>query len=198
MAEWWMLNVGAQFVVATSYTWIAWVMLKGIIAGRQWQSNPVAVATLAIFTTCAVGHFVHMEHMVLPDLLPFLAGSGASLEAARVAHGDPLAISWHVLTACSALWYLTLRNRLRIIHGGQALCEDMVQKQNNAIAIHDQVMAGLARARSHLDEGDRGACQAELDQALGASRKVITQLLGRPGEVNALGPGDLRRRRASR
>lgn len=197
MADWWVVNVAAQAVMVVCYAWLSGVMLKGIVLGHQWRTNPVAVATFAIFATCTVGHFVHVEHTVLPAVVSVLASSDATLEAARISHGDPLAIAWHGATAVAAVWYLTMRSRLQVVHGGQALCEDMVQKQSNAMAMHDQVMAGLARARARLDEGDRAGCEMELENALGASRSVITHLLGKPDETNAFGPGDLRRRQAS-
>ena len=42
---------GALSVMVVCYSWLSLVMLKGIVLGNQWRSNPVAVATFAIFLT---------------------------------------------------------------------------------------------------------------------------------------------------
>jgi hypothetical protein len=63
----WNLALLVNVVIAVAYLAISIVIARGIHAGGQWRSNPLAVATALIFLTCAIGHAAHAEHLLLPS-----------------------------------------------------------------------------------------------------------------------------------
>jgi signal transduction histidine kinase len=186
--EVWMVTAGANAVMAFVYGWIATLMLVALYKGNQWLSNPLATATAAIFVTCTIGHGLHIYHVLLP-----LAASGdASVAAARVAMSDWRLLAWDFFTAGVAVWYFTLRKRLRLLFEGAALCEDLQQRQQQAQELHDNVVQGLVQAKLALDLGRRDEGARAVAQTLESAKQIITGLLG---EGTRPEPGSLRRRR---
>lgn len=189
-----MLAAAANVVLVLIYGAIAWTIIAGIAQGKQWSSNPIAVATGFIFVTCTLGHGFHLLHAVLPFVgLEMEAGM-----ATRATFADWRLWVWDGFTAMVAVWYWSLRHRLAIIYGGAALCEDLEARQRQAAELHEGVVAGLHRAKACLDAGRREEGARELDETLAASRRIISGLLGEEEERVALRPGDLRRDAASR
>ena len=60
--ELWWVTAGANAIMVAVYAAISITILTGIARGNQWTTNPIAVATGAIFVTCTVGHGIHRGH----------------------------------------------------------------------------------------------------------------------------------------
>ena len=185
--SWWHLGAAANLVILAAYLAIAVAMARELIPQARWRSNPLAVATAAIFFTGAVHHGFHPLHQLLPAL-----GAGDAIgEAMRVTFAAWHVSGWDGITAAVGVWYWTLRGRYPALVRRSRLIEDDRERERQALAIHDNVVQGLASAKLafDLDERDRG--MAALEQTLGASRRMITDLLAGPG--NGADPGTLRR-----
>lgn len=197
--EWWMLTAGANGILVLIYGAIAIIMLRGLIQGHQWFSNPIATATFAIFVACTVGHGIHLEHALLPVTVAYVGGDPAQVAstaaAVQATFADPRLFAWDVFTAGVAIWYWTLRSRFALIFKGAALCEDMAKRQQQALELHDNVVQGLSRAKLALDLGQRDEGEAAIAETLEEAKGIISGLLGREqtGGVR-LGAGDLRRK----
>lgn len=188
--EWWMMGAAAGIVLFAAYFAISYTILHGIVKTRQGiRTNPLAVATGAIFMSCGVAHGLHASHM----LLPFV---GLDLHvglATREAFGEWHIWAWEAVTAGIAVWYWTLRHRFPALLRGTALFEDIRQRQKEALQIHDNVVQGLAQAKLNFEVGFHEEGMREIEKTLAASRAIITNLLGEAESENALKPGDLRR-----
>lgn len=190
----WLFAAIANGVLFLGYTWLAIDIGIGLQRGKQWRNNPVGVATMAIFATCAVGHGIHAEHTILPMLFSWAAGDMATLDAARESSSVPLVWAWHGATAVVVVAYLLQRQRLRLLSRGSALCEDMVLKQARAATLQERVGEVAMEARRLLEQGDTEAAMARIDDALDEARDIATDLVvgGRP-----VRPGRLRIRAGS-
>jgi len=187
--EGWMIPAVANAFIVVIYGIIAYIMIRGIAGGHQWRSNPIAVATAGVFVSCAVGHGLHLLHVIPP--LSILEPAEAA--AARAMFSDPRLLVWDGITGVVAIAYFTLRKRLAIVYQGASLNEDVQERQRQASLIQTRIVAGLDDAQAFLDAGDRDAALKRIDHALDEGKDVITMLLGRPGTRTALSPGDLRR-----
>lgn len=187
--ELWMVTAGANAVMMFVYGWIAALMLIGLYKGHQWLTNPLATATAAIFVTCTIGHGVHVEHI----LLPLIGVQDGVTPAAQAAMSDWRLLAWDLFTAGVAVWYFTLRKRLRLLFEGASLCEDLQQRQRQAQELHDNVVQGLVEAKLALDLGRREEGARVVSETLESAKQVITGLLGEARPE----PGSLRRRRAA-
>ena len=185
--SWWHVGAVANLVILVAYLAVVVTIARELLPQARWLTSPLAVATAAIFFTGGVHHGAHLMHQVLPAL-----GAGQDVgEAMRVAFDAWHISGWDVVTAAVGVWYWTLRSRFPALVRRSQLFEDNLERERQALEIHDNVVQGLASAKLafDLDERDRG--MAALEQTLGASRRIITDLLTRPGE--AAGAGALRR-----
>ncbi len=202
--EWWMLGAAANVAMVVVFALIANNMIRAIIDGNQWRTNPILVATAAVFTLCSIGHGVHLLHLMEPYLArtPVVgavltsAPGGLDLEvaaASRVAMSDPLLLTWDVLTGLLCIAFWTLRSRLEYLVEGNALNIDMEQRQQEALELHDDVVQSLVEAKASFDVGDRAAGQQAIETALRRAKRITGRLLGDEdlGHVK-LGPQDLR------
>ena len=186
----WMIGAAMNGIILVAYLAISLNIAQRVIGSGQLRSNPLAVATAAIFFTCAVHHGGHTVHM----LLPYFDLEKRTGNAMRTSFGEWHTWGWDVLTAGVAVWYFMLRSRFPALVRGAALFEDLRERQRQALDIHDNIVQGLATAKlsfemDHYDEG-----MAAVERTLTASRALITGLLGEEGSGVELGPGDLRRR----
>lgn len=188
--SWWYVGAIANVVILAAYLAIAYSIIRNLLPERRWRNNPLAVATAAIFFTCAVHHGSHPVH----QLLPALGVEEHTGLAMREAFDDWHVSTWDIVTAAVGVWYWTLRNRFPALVRSSALFEDVIARERQALEIHDNVVQGLATAKLafEMDDGDRG--MRALDQTLAASRKIITDLLGGDGVALA---GNLRRNEAA-
>jgi hypothetical protein len=189
MFEWWMVTAGANGVMVLIYGLVAIEMIRAIIDGRQLRSNPLLTATAAVFVTCTLGHGDHLVHVLTSVWL----GGAAEAAAAKAEFLDPRLLWWDSFTALTAVYFYTLRSRFAIVYRGAALCEDMAQREKQALEMHDDIVQGLAQAKLALDMGRRDEGRAAVEATLKASRRIMTELLGEENSELALGPGDLRR-----
>jgi hypothetical protein len=191
--EWWMVTVVANAIMVLIYGLVATSMIRAIIDGRQLRTNPLLTATAAVFVTCTLGHGSHMAHALLAT--PAIWGSGALApsDAIRAEFGDPRLLWWDSITAVVAVYFYTLRSRFAIIHKGAAFCEDMAKREAQALEMHDNIVQGLAQAKMALDLGQREEGYRAIEETLAASRRIMTEVLGKEGDELALGPGDIRR-----
>lgn len=188
--EWWMAGTAAGLVLSTAYLAISFMIFRGIAKTRQgYRTNPLAVATGAIFASCSIAHGLHATHA----LLPFVGLDSHVGLATREAFGEWHIWAWEVVTAAVAVWYWSLRKRFPALLRGTALFEDVRQRQKEALEIHDNVVQGLAQAKLSFEVGFHEEGMREIERTLAASRAIITSLLGDPGSETGLKPGDLRR-----
>jgi signal transduction histidine kinase len=190
---WWVVAAVANAVVFVAYLAISRHIAMGIIRSKQWFSNPLAVATAAIFFTCAVHHGSHALHMLLPRFGIENTEGLAMRTAFDSWHGG----GWDVLTAAVGVWYWTLRGRFPALVRGSAIFEDLRERQRQALDIHDNVVQGLATAKLALELDQIDEAQSAIDHTLEAARGIITNLLGAAGSGIELKAGDLRRRAAA-
>ena len=187
--NWWVVALVANLVIVVAYLAISFSIAGGLTRTRQWRHNPLAVATAAIFFTCAIHHGSHPFHMLLP-VLGLEQGTGTAM---REAFDSWHSASWDILTAGVGVWYWTLRSRFPALVRGAALFEDIKQRQRQALDIHDNVVQGLATAKLSFELNRPEDGIAAVENTLVASRKIITDLLGEEGSEIALEPGDFRR-----
>lgn len=188
--SWWYIGAIANVVILAAYLAIAYSIIRNLLPERRWRGNPLAVATAAIFFTCAVHHGSHPVH----QLLPALGVEEHTGVAMREAFDDWHVSSWDILTAAVGVWYWTLRNRFPALVRSSALFEDVIARERQALEIHDNVVQGLATAKLAFEMADEDRGMRALDQTLTASRKIITDLLGDNGVPLA---GNLRRNQAA-
>ncbi|GEM_PF-3388633 len=187
--EWWWITAASNAIMVVIYAVIATIMIRGIQTGHQWRTNPIAVATAAVFVTCTVAHGQHLLHL----LPPLAQAEPAQFAAAQAMFNDPALVVWDGFTASVAVWYFLMRSRLVIVYEGAALCEDIAERQRQAALLHEKVVEGLARAERALENGEREAGLRSIEATLEESKTIITTLVGRAGTRAGLGPGDLRR-----
>lgn len=187
MIELWMIAAGSNIVMVVVYGMISVTMLKGLTLGRQWRSNPLAVATAAIFVTCTLGHAAHVADAFLPALT-----GDSTANATQLAFSDPMLLFWDGLTAVLAIWYFTLRSRLALFFEGAALCADLEERHKRAQLLHDDIVQGLTKAKLALELGHRDEGRQVIADTLNSAKTIISDLLG-SGKGKPLGPGDLRR-----
>lgn len=185
----WVVGAVATTVMWTSYAGIAATMIKGMVKGRQWATNPLGVATVLIFVTCAASHGMHVMHALLP-----VVGTDLALgTAARRAFGDPRLIVWNIGAAVIAIWYLSLRNRFKVVWRGAALFDDMRERQVRALDIHDDIVQNLTEAQLALDRGERERALELIEETLEDSKYIITDILGDRDSELGFEPGEMHR-----
>lgn len=189
MPEAWVVTAIANSVMVVIYALVAIEMIRAIIDGRQLRSNPLLTATAAIFVTCTLGHGDHLAHVLGSVAL----GDAATAAAAKAGFADPRLLWWDAFTAAVAIYFYTLRSRFAIVYRGAALCEDMEQRERQALELHDGIVQGLAETKLALDMGRREEGRKALEATLQSARRIMTGLLGEESSELALGPGDLRR-----
>jgi signal transduction histidine kinase len=188
--SWWHLGAAANLVILAVYLAIAFAIVRHLVPDARWRDSPLAVATAAIFFTWAIHHGFHPVHQLLP-----MVGIGHDIGTAMRAAFDVWHLSvWDVITAAVGVWYLMLRSRFPALVRRSALFEDSLERERQALEIHDNVVQGLASAKLafELDEHDRG--MNALEQTLVAARRIITELLAAPASSPG-DPGTLRRNR---
>ena len=148
----WELAAGLNGVIALAYVAISSLILLGLLRTRQVTSNPLAIATAAIFTTCAMHHGHHAAHLVSS----FGTTSGELL-AVRAAFG-----SWHTLAvdglgALVALTYLGLRRSYKALLNTPAMFDDAVrvaaEERLREIAYTDQ-LTGIPNRAAYQQRAD--------------------------------------------
>ncbi|MBW3647564.1 MAG: GGDEF domain-containing protein, partial [Actinobacteria bacterium] len=145
------------------YVLISLLILQGLTRTRQLTTNSLAVATAAIFTTCALHH----GHLSLELLIPF----GGAEHAQELAAARAAASGWHMvlidaLGATVGIIYLGLRRSYKALLNTPAMFDDAVrvaaERQLRELAFTD-LLTGIP---------NRAAYQLHADQLAGDGRPV--------------------------
>jgi diguanylate cyclase (GGDEF)-like protein len=164
----WELAAGLNLTIAVCYVMISSLILQGLFRTRQMSSNPLGVATAAIFATCALHHGHHALH-----LLQSLGGpaGAAELSAVRAVFGE-----WHTalidgIGATVAITYLTLRRSYKALLNTPAMFEDAVR------AASEQRLRELAFLDLLTGVPNRAAYQQAADELAGDERPATVLFL---------------------
>lgn len=186
----WQIGFVVNAVILVTYLIISASILVPLIRTQQLRTNRLGLATGVIFFTCGVGHGLHALHLIGPSL----GFDEAAGEAARRSFELHLS-AWDGLTACVAIYYVTLRSTYGSLMRGAAMFDDLKDKQRRALEINDNIVQGLVVAETALALDQRERSQAALEATLVSARQIISDLLGEVGSDARLGSGDLRRSR---
>jgi len=187
-AVWWQVTMVLNAIIAFCYLFIAGTIWRGLVRTGQLKTNPLGLATSAIFFSSALHHGSHSVHM----LLPYLGVERSEGLAMRNAMG------WHASVldfagATIAIWYLSLRGRYGALLSGPTMFADVKERQRRAVEINDDIVQGLTTVLYATELGDTATARAAADRALVASRKIISELVGGEQSPFRLDAGDLRR-----
>jgi len=139
----WQAVVVLNFIIAACYVVIAGLIAQGLVRTRQVFTNPLALATAAIFTTCAIHHAHHSLHLLL--------GAGAEdLVTVRAVFGEWHSVLIDALGALIAVTYLGLRRTYKALLNTPAMFEDAVrvasERRLNEMAFTDELTGVPNRA----------------------------------------------------
>src|ERR1700712_293208 len=98
----WELVVAFNYVTSASYLGIAFFIIRGLVSTRQLVRNHLAVATAAIFITCAAHHLLHALDLVYTD-------DAMHLSMMRELMGQSIDVLVTGSTAVTGVLYLGLR-----------------------------------------------------------------------------------------
>jgi len=119
----WILAVSVNGVIAVCYILIAGLIGQGLIRTRQVRSNPLAMATAAIFISCAVHHAHHALHLVSA----FGPAGHHDLVSVREMFGEWHSVAIDVVGAVVAVVYLGMRRSYKTLLNTPAMFDDAVR-----------------------------------------------------------------------
>lgn len=137
------------------------------------------------------GDGVSLLYVLPVSLIAVRHGVGAGLAAATVAMA--LLVAWVVIDDVHLTWlgYLTRAAVFAVSGGAVGVLEQRMrgaQARRHALAVHDEIVQGLATARYSFEHGRTEDAIALLDETLEKARASVTEQLGGTPR-----PGDLRR-----
>jgi hypothetical protein len=185
----WTVTAIANAIVSLAYFSIALLIGRGLVGGGEWRRNRLALNTAGIFFTCAVGHGIHLFHLVVAD---------HGHDGVRAALGTwPMALV-DGATAVVAVAFLVQRMAAdRGAATGNQMYEDLRERRQTALDLNDDVIQGIVTAKLALELGDPEEARISLERTLGSSRELVRQFFEPLGAVEHVKPGDLRRRAAA-
>ncbi len=173
-----LLGLAANGTIALAFVAIAAIVFHGLWKTNQLTSNPLALATGAIFFSGGIGHGLRAYLAATSNqALPFEAAIWA----------------WDGVTAAIAVVYLTLRKRFPSMLRGTAMVEDMLQRQKDAVQINDTLVQDLTEAKLALELGEERQGREALERSLASAKTIMSDLLGRVDGANGPPAGTLRR-----
>jgi hypothetical protein len=175
----WQLVMAANVLAAGAFGAIAYLILSGLVRGRQLRANHLGAVTALIFVAVAVHHL----------LLGVQLLATPSLRHGWHWHN----VVWDLLTAGIGIYYLLLRSSFAAPLRGAQMFEDHKVRERQALEINDNIVQGLTVAKYAITIGADDHSKQAIDDTLVRARGIITDLLGEPGRAIELGPGDLRR-----
>ena len=116
----WIAVVALNAVIGVCYVFISGIIALGLVRTRQVRTNPLALATAAIFATCAVHHAHHGLHLLA------LSDRG-DLRAVREVFGEWHGVLIDVFGAVVAVTYLGLRRNYKALLNTPAMFDDAVR-----------------------------------------------------------------------
>ena len=171
----WVIGTISNAVIAVAYLCIMWAILVPLVRSGQVRTNLLGTATATIFLTCAVHHGGHVVHV----LLPYLGVGERQGLAMRSAYDWEMA-AWDVVGAIVGVYYWTLRRGFHPdeVRGGAKLFEDKRQREDDAVALNDDVLQGLVVAKLALELEDTDRAVVALDRSIAAVSRLVGELLG--------------------
>jgi hypothetical protein len=184
----WQLVMAANLLASGAFGAIAYVILSGLVRGRQLRTNHLGAVTALIFVTVAVHHLLLGVQLLAPSV-GIAKALGLALRHGWQWHN----VVWDLLTAGIGIYYLFVRGSLAAPLRGAQMFEDHKIRERQALEINDNIVQGLTVAKYAMTIGADDHSKQAIDDTLVRARGIITDLLGEPGRAIELGPGDLRR-----
>ncbi len=156
----WWIGFAFSTITAIAFLAIGWRLASSLRGSGHVKSNPLALATGAIFLSCGGGHLIHSR-----QLLYLYVGASTIGLAARVHYMD-----WHLwvvdgFTAVAGILYWAQRRRFPGMVRGAALYEDLRERKRDALELNDTVVQNLNAARLSLRAGDVDGAREGLEAA---------------------------------
>jgi hypothetical protein len=184
----WQLVTAANLLAGLAFGAIAYLILAGLVRGRQLRSNHLGAVTALIFVSVA-GHHLLIGLQLLAPSFGLDKAHGLALRHGWQWHN----VVWDLLTAAIGIYYLSLRGSYAGAPRGAQMFEDHRVRERQALEINDNIVQGLTVAKYAMTIGADDHSKQAIDDTLVRARGIITDLLGEPGRAIELGPGDLRR-----
>ncbi len=115
----WLVYLCANAIVAGAYFTIFSIVARGLARSGQLWTNRLGMATAAIFFSCGMGHLIHVEHLFTDP-------------ATRTVVDWHLA-GWDLVTACVAIFYLSLRRSYGKLLDSPTMFDDAVRSRADAL-----------------------------------------------------------------
>lgn len=168
----WQLAVGFNGAIAICYVVISSLIALGLFRTRQLSSNPLAVATAAIFMTCAVHHGHHAAHLVM--------NFGGHHSAHDLASVRDVFGSWHTILidaigAAVAVIYLGLRQNYKALLNTPQMFDDRVRMAA------EEALRDIAFTDSLTGIPNRAAYQTLVDGLEGDESPAVVMFLDLDG-----------------
>lgn len=167
----WQLVVALNLVIAACYVVISTLILVGLARTRQLRSNKLALATAMIFASCALHHWAHAMHLVIPEG----GGGRAGLEATRQTYSGIHNVLIEVIGAAVAVTYLGLRRTYGSLLNTPAMFDDAVR------AAAEEHLRVMAFTDPLTGVPNRAAYQAYADGLAGDPRSVAVLFIDLDG-----------------
>ncbi|MCZ4562925.1 EAL domain-containing protein [Rhodococcus sp. IEGM 1401] len=156
----WVWVVVLNGITAAAYLGIVLFIVRGLMRTGQLRNNRLAVATAAIFLTCAAHHLVHAVHLWTGfdgHASHLAAGSGGGmLDAMRESMGGPLDVAVTASTALAGVIYLGMRRFYGPLLRSPAMFDDASEARYRQLAAnlpHTSVLVVDCDLRFVLVEG---------------------------------------------
>jgi hypothetical protein len=176
----WQIAAAANAVISVAFLAIAYTLGADLKHSRQLWRNRLGLATTAILAACGIGHLVRFGHLTAGIL-----GGAAATQAPRIAV-EPYLVVVDVVTAGIGIWYWSLRSLHPRLVPGAALFDDVQQRQQQALALNDGVVQGLAVIQYALENGQTDVAHRAAQDALAQSQRIMADLLGQSSELGHL------------
>lgn len=184
--ELWQVGLVASAIITVSFAAIAVRLGMDLRRTGQWSENPLGVATMLIFVTCAASHGVRSLQL----LGPVLGVGGLPGLASHVEYNWAHMVVLDLLTAFAGVWYWTMRKRYPMLARGASMFEDLRSRNRQALAVHDNIVQGLSRTKLALEAEEDELGEEALEETLEAAKGMITDLVDEEQLEGSLRRGD--------
>ncbi|MDQ0280025.1 PAS domain S-box-containing protein [Rhodococcus fascians] len=156
----WLWVVILNGITAAAYSGIVLLIVRGLLRTGQFRNNRLAVATAAIFTTCAAHHLIHAWHLTAglgthASHLGTDSGMGP-LDAMRESMGGTVDVMVAASTALAGVVYLGMRRFYGPLLRSPAMFDDASEARYRQLAAnlpHTSVLVVDRDLRFILVEG---------------------------------------------
>lgn len=196
----WVITATANLVMAILFAAIAWFLWRAIIQGGQLRTNPLLTGMALIFTTCTLGHAVHLEHTLLPLYAPHLPDAlitGATMDAvafgqwSRLAMTDPILLGADLSAAGAAGYYWFVRHRhADMIHGAE-LSDDLEIREREARRVQDSVLEASEEALRLARDGQDDEAALRAGAALEEAKRIVAIYLRESAVAEKMSAGEI-------